>query len=877
MRWTRTVRLRLRSLFRAGRVDRELAEELQYHLQRAIDEYVAAGLTPADALIAARRDLGAIEQRKEECRDASGLTAIHGVRQDLAYAVRTLRRSPGFAAVAIASLAVGIGATTTIFTFANAVFLRPLPYPHAERLVVFNEHQRTESAPLNVHPASFLEWRRRARSFEALALAQTPPLNVVGSGGAEQVGRLLTTADIFRVFGVAPVVGRDFTAEEMRPGSRRVVVLGHGFWQRWFGGDPGVLGRELQAQDGPMTIVGVAPAGFRVGAFEPDVFTPLVIDPANPAATGSRSFQCYGRLAAGVDLDSARAEMEVVAAALEREIPSAKGMSVFVSDLQEYLGREARPGLRLLMAVVLTALAIACVNLAGLLMARGIARRGELALRASLGASRQRLVRQLVVESLVLSLAGGAVGLALAYVATRTLTAVAAGALTAGVPGDVGIDVTALSFTLIVSVATALIFGLLPAREASHADPQTAMRHRTRSATSDRRHHRIRSVLVVVEVALAVVLLVGAGLLFRTFSKLSRVDLGFQPAGTMTAGLFLGLRPPETRMAVVDEILGRVESLPGVAAAGTIQFLPLRGAACGTGFWHEADASGRDPSRTSPTECALVSRGYFAAMGIPILDGRAFDRRDRAASARVLMVNQAFARQYFPGRGAVGRRLLVQSSNQALAEVIGVVGNVRHNGLAAEPAPTVFLLHAQTPGYITNLVVRTSGDPQAQRDSIRRVVHDVDPTQAVSGFGSLEEDVSRALAPSRLRAVLVTSVAIIALVLAAIGLYGLLAYIVSQRAHEIGIRLALGATRQAIFGALFNQGVRLVTCGLVLGLAAGIWLRRLLSTFVFGITAADPVTYVGACAAFVLIALAAVTIPAVRAARMEPMMALRDE
>jgi putative ABC transport system permease protein len=877
MRWTRRFRLRLRSLFRGNRVEQELAEEFQYHLDRMIDQYVAAGASPSDARARAMRDMGAIDQRKDECRDASGLTAIHGIGQDVRYAVRTLRKSPGFTAVAVLSLAVGIGGTTTIFTFVNAVFLRPLPYPDPDRLVVFHEHFRAAGEPLNVHPANFVAWRSRARSFDAVALVQAPPLNVMGSNGAELVSRLLATEDIFRVFGVAPVLGRGITPDDTRPGNGQVVVLGHGFWQRWFGGDPGILGRQLPVQDGSLTIIGVAPAGFRVGSIEPEVLTPLTIDPANPAATGTRSFQCYGRLAAGVRLDTARAEMDVIASALERESAFAKGIGVFVSDLQEYLGREARPGLRLLMGVVLTVLAIACVNLAGLLMARGIARRSEMAVRASLGASRGRLLRQLVVESLMLSLVGGAVGLALAYAATRALTTLAAGALTADVPGQVRLDVLSLFFTVAVSMATALVFGLLPAREASQADPHTAMRQRTRSATSDRYHHRMRSALVVIEVALAVVLLVGAGLLFRTFSNLSRVDLGFQPAGTVTAGLFLGMRPPDTRVAVLDQILDGVESLPGVKAAGTIQFLPLRGVTCGTGFWHEEHAAGRDQSRAHATECALVSRGYFAAMGIPLLEGRPFGRHDRIGTARVLVVNEAFARQYFPDGRVIGRRLLVQSSNQTLAEVIGVVGNVRHNGLMADAAPTVFLLHAQTPGYLTNLVVRTSGDPLAQTAAIRRVVHEVDPTQAVAGVGTLEQDVSKVLGPSRLRAILVTSVAVIALALAAVGLYGLLAYIVNQRTHEIGIRLALGATRQAIFGALFNQGARLVICGLVLGLSGGIWLRGLLSTFVFGITAGDPATYVVACAAFLLVALAAVTIPAIRAARVEPVMALRDE
>jgi putative ABC transport system permease protein len=522
-------------------------------------------------------------------------------------------------------------------------------------------------------------------------------------------------------------------------------------------------------------------------------------------------------------------------------------------------------------------LAIACVNVAGLLLARGIARRGEFAVRASLGAGRGRLIRQLVVESLVLAGCGAIAGLALAHVATSALTSLSADALMGTIPGPVRLDLVSLAFAVTIAIATALAFGLLPAREAAQADPQAALRQRTRSATSDRRHLRIRSALVVAEVALAVVLLVGAGLFLRTFSNLARVDLGFRPAGTLTAGLFLGMRPPETRIAVLDAILERVETLPGVVAAGTIQFLPLRGMTCGTGFWHEADAQERDPLRMQPTECALVSRGYFAATGIPVVHGRAFERHDRTGTARVVMVNQAFARRYFPDGRALGRRVFVQSRNQELAEIIGVVGDVRHNGPTVDPAPTVFLLHAQTPGYITNLVVRTNGSPSVQASAIRRAVHAVDPTQAVSDIGTLNQDVAKVLAPPRLRAVLVAGIAVIALALAVIGLYGLLAYTVNQRTHEIGIRLALGATREAIFAAILAQGVRLVAAGLILGLGAGIWLRRVVSTFVFGITAGDPATYAIASIAFLLIALAVLALPALRAARLEPVTALRDE
>jgi len=812
------------------------------------------------------------------CRDARGLALVDSLRQDVTYALRALRKSPGFSTVAILSLAIGIGANTTIFTFVNAVLLRPLPYPDSDRLVVLQEHKIDSGEPLAVHPANFMEWRARARSFDALALVQTPPLNVMGSNGAEQISRILTTSELFHVFKVSPVLGRGFTEEETRPGSNQVVILGYGFWQRWFGGDPAILGRQLTLPDGSLTVVGVAPPGFRIGLTEPDAFTPMTIDPADPGSTGSRAFQCYGRLTSAASLDSASAEMTVIASALRQQYRDLdEGMGVFVSGLHESLVREARPGLRLLMAVAAIVLAIACVNLAGLLMARGFGRRSEFAVRTALGAGRGRLVRQLVIESLVMSFYGGAAGIAVAFWATHALVALNAGALTAGISEPIGLDANSLIFTLVVSTATALVFGLVPARQASRVDPRAALREQTRGATTDRRHHRVRKILVAAQVALAVVLLVGAGLLLRTLSSLVRVDLGFQPAETLTMGLFLGLRPPETRSAVIDQILDRVEAVPGVRAAGTIQFLPLRGMTCGTGFWLEDQAATRDLSRTQPTECALVSRGYFAAMGVPVLAGRPFDRRDRGAGPRVVVVSQAFAKRYFPDGRVLGRRILVQSSNEALAEVIGVVGDVRHDALTTEPAPTVFLLHAQTPGYITNLVVRTSGDPVSHATAVRRAIHEVDPTQAVSGIGTIEQDVAKVLARPRLQAALVTCFAAIAVVLAVIGLYGLIAYVVRLRTHEIGIRLALGATRDKVFFELFWQGAQLVFAGVAVGVATAIALRGIASTFVFGVTTADPLTYLIAALAFSGAAFAAVIIPARRASRVEPIDALRFE
>ena len=870
------IRLRVRSLLQRNRVDHELDEELQDHLERQIDYNVARGMSRSDARFAALRELGPIELHKEECRDARGLALIDSVRQDLSYALRALRKSPGFTAVAILSLAIAIGANTTIFTLVNSVLLTPLPYPGADRIVVFHEHKLNSAEPLHVHPVNFVEWRKQARSFEALALVQTPPLNLMGRDGAEQVSRMLATPELFRVFGVRPVIGREFSKDESLPKGGDVVILGYGFWKRWFGGDPAVLGRQLPTATGSLTIVGVAPPGFRVGTVEPETFTPLEIDPASPASTGSRAFECYGRLARGVSLAAAQAEMTALESRLRQQYQFDEGMGVLVFDLHGFLVREARPALRLLMAVVAVVLAIACVNLAGLLMARGIARRAEFAVRVALGAGRGRLVRQLVIESLVLSGAGGVVGATGAYWATQALVARSAAAFADAAAVPIQLDARVLLFTVVVATATGLAFGLLPAWQASHIDPQTVLREQTRRASAGRRQFRIRELLVVSEVALAVVLLVGAGLLLRSLSSLVRVKLGYQPSGALTMGLFLGVQRPEVRSALLDRILDRVESVPGVKVAGTIQFLPLRGLNCGTGFWLGEQGS-RDPSRSLFTECSLVSRGYFAAMGIPVLEGRAFDRQDRMDGPRVVIVNQTFVKSYYPNGRALGRNIIVQWDDNVPSEIVGVVGDVHHDGLTSDPQPTVFLLHAQVPGYITNLVVRTTTDPLAEKAAIIRAIHEVDPTQGVSKVGLIEQDVATVLARPRLEAGLVTSFAVVAVVLAVIGIYGLVAYVVRLRTHEIGIRLALGATRERIFMELFGKGAQLVVIGLVAGLVTAALLRRIAATFVFGITAGDSVTYVAATLTFFVVAFAAIGIPARRAARVEPITALHLE
>jgi putative ABC transport system permease protein len=876
MRWLTQLQRRARAIFRSARVEDEMDAEIRYHLDRQIEVNLASGMTPEQARLAALREFGGVDQRREECRDARGVSLIESLRQDASYALRSLRKSPGFTVVAVLSLALGIGANTTIFSFVNAVLLRPLPYPESNRLVTLREQPADSATTVAVHPQNFLEWGARSRSFEALALVQVIPTNLLAREGAEQITVAQTTAELFRAFGVTPAMGRMFTEPETRPDGPPVAVLSYDFWQRQFKGDPSVLGRRLELSDGHLTVIGVAPEGLRIGAADPDAYVPLIIDPANPGAIGSRSFECYGRLRPGVSLDAARAEMTVIAAQLARQYSLDRGYGVSISILHDYLVKEGRPALRLLMAVVAMVLVIACVNLAGLLMARGLGRRAELALRTSLGATRLRLVRQLVIESLVLASLGGLAGLVVAWWATRGLVALTQDALSVGTTGPISIDGFCLLFTLGVSAVTAIAFGLIPAWQASQVDPQVALGERARGGTADRRHHRLRSGLVVAEVALAVVLLVGAGLLLRTFASLSHVPLGFEPAHTLTLRLFLGDRDPAYRIGIVDQILERVAALPGVEAASTIQFLPLSGMRCGTGFWLDGQTIG-DENQSLATDCSVISRDYFKAMGVPVLEGRGFDRRDRLDSPRVVVVNRSFAREYFKDGHALGQRVTVAGPGQQKAEIVGITGDVRHNGLAAETVPTVFLLHAQTPGYITSLVVRTTGEPASMAQAIRRAIQDVDRTQGVSGVRTMEEYLGASLARPRLYAALVAGFAILALTLAMLGVYGLIAYVVSQRTHEIGIRMALGAERRRVFIDVFSRGVLLTVTGLAAGIASALALARLTSSLLYGVTSRDPITYTAAGVGLLFLALLATAIPARRASRVEPMSALRYE
>lgn len=786
--------------------------------------------------------------------------------QDLRYAVRAMGKSAGFTTVAVLSLALGIGANTAIFTFVNAALLKPLPYPESERIVALTQRSPDGKPSSLVHPRSFLEWREHTRSFEALAIAQAIPVNTEGIDAAEEVPGVWATSELLQVFGATPFLGRWYTDLEARPGAAPVIVLSYGYWRRRFGGDGAILGKPMRIGDGSGVVIGVMPAGFEMPGARADLYLPLPLDRSKPEAVGSRSFECYGRLRPAVTLAESQAEMQVVADQVSRQYPIDRGWRTSVVSLRDSLAGSSRPVLFLLLAVVALVLLIACANLAGLLLARGAGRSGELALRSSLGASRSRLIQQLLVESLALGMLGGMFGLILGAWASRALVFLAKDAVAFGQMEAVGLDLRVLGFTLLLSLATSVVFGLAPAWQVSRVDLQRQIRGGRR---------RLGSVIVVGEVALAVVLLVGAGLLLRTFAHLLEVRLGFQPEHVLTMRTLV-TGDPAHRASLTENILERVESLPDVRAAGTIQFLPL-GGFTNRGAFHFIGRAQPARPEDMESDVSTVSRGYFAAMGIPVFRGRAFDRGDGMDSPRVALVNESFVQKYCRNENPVGQHILGDWANPKPTEIVGVVGDIRHNGLTIDPRPTVFLAQAQVPGYITYLVVRTVAEPNGMAATIRREVQQMDRSQPFTAIQTMQEYVSAALARPRLYMALLAIFAALALVLAAVGLYGLMAFVVRKRTHEIGIRMALGAQPGDVLRSTLGQGTRLVLIGVLIGIACAIPSSRLVANLLYGVRANDPLTLIGVVALLMIAALLAIYVPARRASRIDPLVALRYE
>jgi putative ABC transport system permease protein len=796
--------------------------------------------------------------------------------RDLRYAVRQLIRSPGFTAIAVLTLGLGIGANSAIFSVVNAVLLRPLPFQEPSRLVRVNE-ARPDGTTNTVSYPNFRDWQKSGGVFQSSAIYRTQALNLTGADEAERVTGALVSADFFRVLGLTPVYGRYFTEGEDVRGADDVAVLSRDLWQRRFAGERDLVGRSVTVDGRSLTVVGVATADFHFPEGV-DLWIPVSHD--DPQLLDNRGLHAYdviGRLGPGMTVERAAARLDPVADRLAREYPASnKGWGIALRPLHESLVENLRPTLLVLLGAVGFVLLIASANVANMMLARSSARRRELSIRAALGASRGRLVRQLLTESLVIALLGGALGLVLAAWGVDGLLALGPEELPAG--EGIVLDRAVLGFTFGVAVLTSLVFGLLPATHTATPNAEASLRDGGRTSGGIHRQ-RTRRLLVVTEIALALLLLVGTGLMVQSFRRLQEVDPGFNPDGVLTARLALSRANPDTARVIgfFRELVERAEALPGVTAAAAVSYLPL-GA---DGARYAFSVEGQPPLETQlrpRTEFNVVTPGYFATMEIPLLQGRDLAERDRWESPAVVVVNQSLARRFWPNESAIGKRLtLGEPEEGGWMTVVGVVGDVKQRSLATESRPQMYGSQAQVGLPEMALLVRTAMDPSALAPAIRGIVATLDPTVPVSDIRSLTRVKGASIATDRFRAIVLATFALVALALAAIGVYGVISYGVVQRSQEIGIRMALGARRAEIIRLVVGEGMLTVAVGIVLGVLAAAGLARFLASLLYAVQPDDPAIFVAISCLIAAVALAACVLPARRAMQVDPAGTLRAE
>jgi predicted permease len=809
------------------------------------------------------------------------------LRQDIQFGFRMLLKSRGLAAIAIFALALGIGANTAIFSVVNTVLLRALPYPQPDQLVWFWESQpNLEQAPFS--PADFLDYQAQNQSFQQVATIHRLSFNLTGQGAAERIPGMVATPNVFSLLGVHPILGRDFLPEEGALGAPRRVLLTYGFWQSHFAGDRTVVGRPLTLDNQPVQIIGVLPASFRYGG--PDI--ELWVNPVNVVPEVFSTFPDWernirnnrethylsivGRLKPGVPLSQAQSDINTIVARLHQQYPVTTGHNVSLIPLRELSAGPVRETLVVLLALVGLVLLIACANVANLLLSRAVARRREIAIRTALGAGRLRIVRQLLTESMLLSFVGGALGLALAWGLVRLL--VAAGPQQLPRVQEITLDLRVLLFTLGVSLLTGLLFGLAPALAATHHSLGHFLKEAGRGGAEGLAHNRLRGVLVVTEVAFSLVLLVCAGLLGRSFVRMLEVNPGFRPDHmvTMWMNFTSANYAPEGRPTqFLEQLVPRAAALPGVEGVAISNDLPLEGDDTTTG---PSDVEGHAPFPRGQQPLVgvhAVNPGYFRSMGIPQLRGREFSASDNANSTPVAIINQKLAETLWPGQDALGKHFHLMGFKQS--EVVGVVGNVLHNGLGESVSLESYLAFPQHPWSYVGLAVRTHGNPGAVYGAVRSLVAQIDPELPVHDMRPMEQVVRETMASRRLTLWLVGAFAALALVLASVGIYGVMSYAVTERVHEIGVRMALGAQRHEVLRLVVGHGISHAAIGLLLGSVAAFFAARAMTTLLFGIRPSDPLTYICIAVVLALAALAACYIPARRATAVDPMVALRYE
>ena len=802
---------------------------------------------------------------------------------DLRYGFRMMFKSPGFTLVAVLTLALGIGANSAIFSVVNAVLLRPLPYTDSDRLVWFWENQ-PDFHHANISPADFLDYQAQTQAFEQIAAYRQMDFTLTGNRQPEQIRGLIVSANYFSVLGIEVQSGRALQPEDGRAGAARVVVLSHGLWQRRFGGDPNLIGEALTLSGQSVTVVGIAPPQFKTERAEmwlnprnvvPDMLLTVDRDPAT--IRGSHYLHAIGRLNPGITLGQAQEEITAVAARLGEQYPATNsGHTIELVSLLDQTVGKLRPALFVLLGAVGLVLLIACVNVANLMLARATARQKEMALRTALGASRWRVVRQLLTESFALAALGGACGSLLAVWGVDLLVAMSPETIPR--LHEIGVDRQVLGFTLLVSMATGIIFGLAPALAASRPNLNEALKEGGRGATPGASRGRMRGALVVAEVALALLVLVGAGLLVKSFVRLRSVDPGFQPARLLTMWLFLSdakYAQQARRLAFLKDLTTRLEALPGVEGVGIGDDLPIAGTDSSMDLTVEGREAGNGERLMAGVH--VVNPGYLEAMGIPLLKGRTFTERDTSEAPEVLLVNETMARRLWPGEDAVGKRIKLGTPDGAWAEVVGVVRDVKHNGLNAEPTMDAYGSHLHDPWPWMSVSLRSNLEPTALEASVRREMQAIDPNQAISNVKTMDQVIGESVGERRLSMVLFGLFAAVGLLLAGVGIYGVIAYGVTQRRHEIGIRMALGAQTGDVLKLVVGQGMVLALAGVATGLAAAYGLTRLMTSLLFGVSATDTVTFVAIALVLGCVALLACYIPARRAAKIDPMVALRCE
>ena len=876
--------IRLRALFRRNVVESELDDELRFHFEHQVEKFVQSGLPPQEARRRARLQFGGLDQLKQECREARGTHFLETLAQDIRYSLRVLRKSPGFTAVAVLTLALGIGANTAIFNVAHATLLQPLPIKQASRVVVIWANNLAHGwSRIGPTGQDYLDWKEQSKSFDDLFLFEHGTGTVTGSGEPEQVAGLRVTTNFGDFFGIEPVLGRTFRTEDAA-GRHNFALLGNAYWRRHFNSDRSVVGRGMTLNGEQYTIVGVLPAEF-AALFPSDLVVSFDNDWLKRA---DGDLGVLGRIKRGTTLPQAAGEMSVIAERIADSRPARKGFGVVLVPLESVRLEYLRPALLVLLGAVGFVLLISCANVANLMLARSLVRRREMAIRMALGGGRLRLVRQFLIESTLLSILGGAAGSLLALWSTELLKVFVPSRIPVPNAADYvtlpGIHMTgaAFTFTIGISLFTGLIFGLIPGFQSLRCNVNDLLKEGGRGLRTGPGGHRTRSSLVVVESALAFVLVIGAGLMINSFWRLLQTSPGFRPDHLLTLRIKLPAdakdskyREPRQRAVTFERFLAGVEAVPGIQSAAFAEIVPLSQDDMDRGYFVIGENPPLPPGEHLSADYRDITPNYFATMKIPLAAGRTFTQQDDLDHPRVVIVDQSFARQFFPDQDPIGKHVNVPDAAQPAREIVGVVGGVRDTGFDQQPQPTIYFPSLQSPDQTMTLVVRTAMPPGTILPAIKNAIWSVDRNQPVFAVRSMEEIISGIVSAQRLAFLLLGVFAFLALALAAIGIYGVTSYLVSERTHEIGVRSALGAQPSDVSRLVLGHGVKLAGIGILGGAIAALALTRLLSSLLFRVSSTDPLTFISVAILLTLVSLAACYIPARRATRIDPVIALR--